>query len=177
MDDLEITKESFFKRTRVGLARTYQSPVTPGSLTVAETFRAARKAYRPYLSVHDAEWAARLSNLKVHWDTPAAALGAFDRRKLLIACLMMRNPKVILMDEPASGLINAEIDELDLIIRRIVDEYAIGVIMIEHRLELLSAVADRVVVLDLGEVIAKGSPESVFVDPKVHAAYFEDANA
>ena len=81
------------------------------------------------------------------------------------------------MDEPASGLINAEIDELDLIIRRIVDEYAIGVIMIEHRLELLSAVADRVVVLDLGEVIAKGSPESVFVDPKVHAAYFEDANA
>ena len=177
MDDLEITKESFFKRTRVGLARTYQSPVTPGSLTVAETFRAARKAYRPCLSVHDAEWAARLSNLKVHWDTPAAALGAFDRRKLLIACLMMRNPKVILMDEPASGLINAEIDELDLIIRRIVDEYAIGVIMIEHRLELLSAVADRVVVLDLGEVIAKGSPESVFVDPKVHAAYFEDANA
>ena len=90
---------------------------------------------------------------------------------------MMRNPSVILMDEPASGLINAEIDELDLIIRRLVDEYAIGVIMIEHRLELLSAVADRVVVLDLGEVIAKGAPEVVFKDPKVHAAYFEDINA
>jgi branched-chain amino acid transport system ATP-binding protein len=74
-------------------------------------------------------------------------------------------------------LINSEIDELDLIIRRLVDEYAIGVIMIEHRLELLSAVADRVVVLDLGKVIAEGAPEVVFKDPKVHAAYFEDNHA
>ena len=177
MGEQDLSNIAFFQRTRIGLGRTYQSPVTPASLTVGETFRATRKAYKPFLSVHDAEWAARLTNLHVHWDAPAASLGAFDRRKLLISCLMMRNPSVILMDEPASGLINAEIDELDLIIRRLVDEYAIGVIMIEHRLELLSAVADRVVVLDLGEVIAKGAPEVVFKDPKVHAAYFEDINA
>ena len=177
MGEQDLSNIAFFQRTRIGLGRTYQSPVTPASLTVGETFRATRKAYKPFLSVHDAEWAARLTNLHVHWDTTAASLGAFDRRKLLISCLMMRNPSVILMDEPASGLINAEIDELDLIIRRLVDEYAIGVIMIEHRLELLSAVADRVVVLDLGEVIAKGAPEVVFKDPKVHAAYFEDINA
>ena len=94
-----------------------------------------------------------------------------------MACLMMRRPKVLLMDEPASGLINAEIDELDLIIRQLVDEYAIGVILIEHRLELLSAVADACVVLDLGEVIATGSPRDVFDDPKVKAAYFEGADA
>ena len=177
MGEQDLSNIAFFQRTRIGLGRTYQSPVTPASLTVGETFRATRKAYKPFLSVHDAEWAARLTNMNVHWDTPAASLGAFDRRCLLLSCLMMRMPKVILMDEPASGLINAEIDELDLIIRQIVDEYAIGVIMIEHRLELLSAVADRVVVLDLGEVIAKGSPEKVFADPKVHAAYFEDAHA
>ena len=177
MGERDLSNIAFFQRTRIGLGRTYQSPVTPASLTVGETFRATRKAYKPFLSIHDAEWAARLTNLHVHWDTPAASLGAFDRRKLLISCLMMRNPSVILMDEPASGLINAEIDELDLIIRRLVDEYAIGVIMIEHRLELLSAVADRVVVLDLGEVIAKGAPEVVFRDPKVHAAYFEDIHA
>jgi ABC-type branched-subunit amino acid transport system ATPase component len=81
------------------------------------------------------------------------------------------------MDEPASGLINAEIDELDLIIRRLVDEYAIGVILIEHRLELLSAVADSCVVLDLGEVIASGDPRTVFEEPRVRAAYFESADA
>ena len=81
------------------------------------------------------------------------------------------------MDEPASGLINAEIDELELIIRRLVDEYRIGVVLIEHRLELLAAVADRTVVLDLGEVIAEGTPEDVFLNPRVKAAYFENADA
>ncbi len=105
----------------------------------------------------------------------AGSLDTFDRRKLLLACLIMHNPKVILLDEPASGLISSEIDELDLIICRLVDEFAIAAILIEHRLELLSAIADRVVVLDMGEVIATGTPSEVFSNPRVHAAYFEDA--
>ena len=172
----DITRLPFIKRARIGLGRTYQSPVVPSALTVAETFRAARKARRPYMSRHDAEWAARLAHLQVPWDTPAAALGAFDRRKLILACLLMRRPVVLLMDEPASGLINAEIDELDVIIRRLVDEYGIGVILIEHRLELLSAVADHAVVLDLGQVIASGTPEQVFANTSVKQAYFETIN-
>lgn len=177
LDGRDVTRTPFHRRARLGLGRTYQSPVVPASLTVGETFRAARKSHAPFLSRHDAEWAARLTHLHVSWDTPAMALGAFDRRKLLLACLMMRRPRVLLMDEPASGLINAEIDELDLVIRRLVDEYAIGVILIEHRLELLSAVADACVVLDLGEVIATGAPREVFEDPRVKAAYFEGADA
>jgi len=171
--DRDVTDASFPERARMGMARTFQSPVVPASLSVGETFRATRKAYPPYLSAHDAEWAARLAHLDIDWDRPAGTLDTFDRRKLLLACLIMRRPQVLLMDEPASGLINTEIDELDLIIRRLVDEYEIGVILIEHRLELLSAIADRVVVLDLGEVIARGAPADVFNDPRVHAAYFE----
>ena len=177
LNDQDVTQMPFHKRARLGVARTYQSPVVPASLSVAETFRAARKAYSPTLSRQQAEWAVRLVELQAHWNTPAAALGAFERRKLLLACLMMRKPKVILMDEPASGLINAEIDELDLILRTLVDEYAIAVVLIEHRLELLSAVADACIVLDLGEVIARGTPQSVFNDAKVKAAYFEGQDA
>ncbi|MEM8753304.1 MAG: ATP-binding cassette domain-containing protein [Pseudomonadota bacterium] len=177
LDGRDVTRTPFHRRARMGLGRTYQSPVVPTSLTVGETFRAARKAWTPYLSRHDAEWAARLAHLRTSWETPAAALGAFDRRKLLLACLLMRRPKVLLMDEPASGLINAEIDELDLVIRRLVDEYAMAVVLIEHRLELLSAVADECVVLDLGEVIARGRPRDVFGDPRVKAAYFEGVDA
>lgn len=176
LDGENVTSLPFHQRARMGLGRTFQSPVVPASLTVGETFRASRKASTPYMSRHDAEWAARLAHLHVPWDMPAAALGAFDRRKLLLACLLMRMPKVLLMDEPASGLINAEIDELDLIIRRLVDEYAMSVVLIEHRLELLSAVADGAVVLDIGEVIATGTPEQVFQDPRVRAAYFEGAD-
>lgn len=173
----DITTLSFLKRARMGLGRTYQSPVVPTTLTVGETFLAARKASRPYLTRHDAEWAARMVNLDIPWHTPAAVLGAFDRRKLILACLLLRQPDVLLMDEPASGLINAEIDELDVIMRRLVDEYGIGVILIEHRLELLSAVADAAVVLDLGKVIAIGTPNEVFSDERVKSAYFENVDA
>jgi branched-chain amino acid transport system ATP-binding protein len=170
----DITRLAVHDRARRGLARTYQSPVVPGALTIAETFRAARFAYKPYRSRMDAEWACHLANFRQPWDRVAGSLDTFDRRKLLLACLLMRDPAVLLLDEPASGLINSEIDELDLIIRRMVDEYHIAAILIEHRLELLSAIADRAVVLDMGEVIATGTPEDVFRDPRVLAAYFEE---
>ena len=85
----------------------------------------------------------------------------------------MRRPRVVLMDEPAAGLINSEIDELDSIIRHLAREMDMAVMLVEHRLELLSAIADRVVVLDLGKLIAEGRPETVFDDPLVRAAYFE----
>lgn len=174
MGQKEITALSVHDRARLGLARTYQSPVVPGAMSVAEVLRAARFSHRPFLTRFDAEWGCHLAHFHVPWDRPAGSLDTFDRRKLLLACLLMRKPRVLLLDEPASGLINSEIDELDLIIRRLVDEYAIGAILIEHRLELLSAIADRTVVLDLGEVIATGTPREVFDDPRVHAAYFEE---
>ena len=147
----------------------------PSSMTIDEVFRAARLAYRPHCSRFDAEHAARLAGLHQHWDRSAGTLDTFDRRKLLLACLLMRKPRVLLLDEPAPGVINSEIDELDLIIRRKIDEYALAVIVIEHRLELLAAIAERVVVLDLGQVVASGSPAAVFDDPRVHAAYFAEA--
>ncbi len=173
LDGREITRDAVHDRARAGLARTYQSPVVPGALTIAETLRAARFAYKPYKTRMQAEWACHLANFRKPWDRIAGSLDTFDRRKLLLACLLMRKPKVLLLDEPASGLINSEIDELDLIIRRLVDEYHIAVILIEHRLELLSAIADRAVVLDMGKVIATGTPQEVFRNPRVLAAYFE----
>lgn len=175
LDGADVTRAGLVERSRLGLARTYQSPAVPGALTVGETFRAARLAYAPHRSRHEAEWAARLVNLTVPWDRVAGSLDTFDRRKLLLACLMLRRPKVLLMDEPASGLINTEIDELDLLLRTLVDEYHMAVIVIEHRLELLDALADRVNVLNLGEMIAEGAPGEVFRNPAVRAAYFEGA--
>ena len=175
LDGQEVTRLDLVRRARLGLARTYQSPAVPSALTVGEAFRAARLAHLPHRSRHEAEWAARLVNLTVPWDRAAGSLDTFDRRKLLLACLMLRRPKVLLMDEPASGLINTEIDELDLLLRALVDEYHLAVIVIEHRLELLDALADRVNVLNLGEMIAEGAPHEVFRNPAVRAAYFEGA--
>lgn len=169
----DITALPLHERARLGVARTYQSPVVPELLSVNEVFRAARQAFRPFLSAHDAEWAARQVGLVVPGDTPAVALGTLDRRRLLLACLLMRRPQVLLMDEPAAGLINAEVDAIDAILRFAAQELGMAVLLVEHRLELLAALAHRVVVLDAGEVIAQGQPEKVFDEPRVRAAYFE----
>ena len=169
----DVTALKLFARARLGLGRTYQSPVVPDLLTVGEVFRAARQAYPPYLTRFQAEWAAGKVGLRVPMSTLAGSLETLNRRKLLLACLLMRRPRVILMDEPAAGLINSEIDELDAIIRHMAREMNMAVMLVEHRLELLSAIADRVVVLDLGHLIAEGRPETVFEEPRVRAAYFE----
>jgi ABC-type branched-subunit amino acid transport system ATPase component len=169
----DVTKLKLHARARRGLGRTYQSPVVPDALTVGEVLRAARQAYAPYLTRLHAEWAAERVGLRVGMSVLAGSLEALNRRKLLLACLLMRRPRVVLMDEPAAGLINSEIDELDAIIRHLAREMNMAIMLVEHRLELLSAIADRVVVLDLGKLIAEGRPETVFEDPRVRAAYFE----
>jgi len=169
----DVTGLKLFARARLGLGRTYQSPVVPDALTVGEVFRAARQAFPPYLTRFNAEWAAEKVGLRVKLSALAGSLETLNRRKLLLACLLMRRPRVMLLDEPAAGLINSEIDELDAIIRHLAGEMHVAVMLVEHRLELLSAIADRVVVLDLGKLIAEGDPDRVFLDPRVRAAYFE----
>ena len=77
------------------------------------------------------------------------------------------------MDEPAAGLINSEIDEIDEILRMLSKEMNIAVMIVEHRIELLDTIADRVIVMDAGEVIAKGSLNEIIHSPEVRAAYFE----
>jgi ABC-type branched-subunit amino acid transport system ATPase component len=85
----------------------------------------------------------------------------------------MRTPKVLLLDEPCSGLLQDEIDEMDAIIRVLAVETGLAVAVVEHRLELLHAVAETVIVMDAGKTIAEGPPEVVFEDPVVRQAYFE----
>ena len=77
------------------------------------------------------------------------------------------------MDEPASGLINAEIDEIDNTLRMLSKEMNIAVLIVEHRIELLETIADRVIVMDAGEIIAEGDLKDVIDNPKVKEAYFE----
>jgi branched-chain amino acid transport system ATP-binding protein len=173
MHGRDITALALHQRARLGLARTYQSPVVPEALTVGEVFKAARQAFKPYLTAHQAEWAAHQVGLTVPLATPAGSLGTLDRRRLLLACLLMRQPRVLLMDEPAAGLINAEVDAIDGILRYMARELGVAVLVVEHRLELLAAIAERVLVLDAGLRIAEGSPHTVFNDPKVRAAYFD----
>jgi branched-chain amino acid transport system ATP-binding protein len=172
----DVTSLPLHARARLGIGRTYQTPVVPDELTVGETFKAARQAYRPYLTKFDAEYGAELVGLKIDADEPTARLETLNRRKLILACLLMRRPPLLLMDEPAAGLINSEVDEIDHLLRMLSKEMNIAIIIVEHRIELLGTIADRVMVMDAGEVISEGLMKDILDDPKVHAAYFENVD-
>jgi branched-chain amino acid transport system ATP-binding protein len=173
LEGRDITDLSLFKRARLGIGRTYQTPIVPEELTVGETMKAARQAFRPWLTRFDAEYGANLVHFRVPYDRPTVSLKTFERRKLLMACLLMRQPKILLMDEPASGLINAEIDEIDQFLRTMSKEMNVAVLIAEHRIELLESIADRVIVMDAGEIIARGELAEIIDRPAVRAAYFE----
>jgi branched-chain amino acid transport system ATP-binding protein len=169
----DITKLHLYERARIGIGRTYQTPVVPEDLTVSQAFKAARQAYTPYLTRYDAEYAANLVNFFVNYEVPTSVLETFNRRKLLLATILLRNPELLLMDEPAAGLINSEIDEIDEILRMLSKEMNIAVIIVEHRIELLDTIADSVIVMDAGEIIARGKLHEIIGSAAVRAAYFE----
>ncbi len=168
-----VAKLAMKDRARRGLVRSYQRPIVPAALTVEETLKAARKAFRPYPSRLRMEWAMEFVRMRVPLQAHTGSLETLERRKLMLACLLLRDPKIVLLDEPASGLTGSEIDEIDLIVRKLSQEYGVAVLLIEHRLELLAMVAARVLVLDVGRIIAEGPPERVFLEPEVRAAYFD----
>jgi branched-chain amino acid transport system ATP-binding protein len=168
-----VSKLPMRERVSRGLVRSYQRPIVPAGLTVSETLKAARKAYKPYPSRLQLEWATEFVHMRAGLDQPTGSLETLERRKLMLACLLLRSPRIVLLDEPASGLTGSEIDEIDLIVRKLSQEYGIAVLLIEHRLELLAMVASRVLVLDVGQVIAEGPPEKVFLEPQVRQAYFD----
>lgn len=172
-DGRNINDLPLFERARLGIGRTYQTPLVPEELTVGETFKAARQAFQPWLTRFDAEYGANLVHFRVPYDRPNVGLKTFERRKLLMAALLMRRPKLLLMDEPAAGLINSEIDEIDQILRMLSKEMNVAVLIVEHRIELLESIADRVVVMDAGEIIAQGDLADIINSPAVRAAYFE----
>jgi ABC-type branched-subunit amino acid transport system ATPase component len=173
LDGQDVTHAPAHARARAGLARTFQSPLVPAGLTVGETLDAARQAWSPKLGAGEMSRGRALARLDVADGRSSGGLDTLNRRKLLLACLLMRGPKLLMLDEPCSGLLKEEIDEIDEVIRRIRDETGAAVLVVEHRLELLSAIADRVAVLDEGRKIAEGPPAEVFDDPAVRAAYFE----
>lgn len=168
-----VTRLKLHERARLGIGRTYQTPVVPEELTVGEVLKAARQAYRPYCTRHQAEWACELVHLAVDEHLPATSLETLNRRKLLLACLLMRHCTMLLLDEPAAGMINSEVDEFDHLIRVLSKELNIGIAIVEHRIELLDTIADRVMVMDAGETIATGLLDEILHDRRVHEAYFE----
>jgi branched-chain amino acid transport system ATP-binding protein len=109
--------------------------------------------------------------LKQYADSLVRELSTGTRRIVDLACQVAHRPTVILLDEPSSGIAQREAEALVPVLRRLRDEMGASLVVIEHDIPLISSVADRLVAMDQGRVIADGPPALVLADPVVVESY------
>ena len=187
LDGEELGRASVQRRAAIGLARTFQQPRLLGTLSVLEnaTLGAwihSRSGFLatllglPAVFARDRQLRERAAEL-LHGVGLGHALARranllehAEQRFLEIARGLALRPRFILLDEPAGGLTNAEIEHLGGIIRTIRDA-GIGVLLVEHHTDFVFRICDRVTTLDVGKMIKHGTPEEVRRDPEVIRVY------
>ncbi|MFV0241776.1 MAG: ABC transporter ATP-binding protein [Lacrimispora sphenoides] len=172
--------------TKGGIARTFQNIRLFGQLTVfdnvliAKHMRAKQNVFSATLRLNRreeermrAETAALLEeqNLLHLKDEIATSLPYGLQRRLEIARALSTEPKLLLLDEPAAGMNPQETQELTDFIKQIRDSYHLTVFMIEHHMDLVMQISDRIYVLDFGKLIAQGTPEDIQNNERVIEAY------
>jgi len=110
-------------------------------------------------------------DLHQHAFHPAAGLPFGTLKRIELARALMGDPKLLMLDEPASGLTHSEVDELASVIRALRDKYNLTVLLVEHHMRMVMAISEKIVVLNFGRKIADGDPDIVRNDPDVIAAY------
>lgn len=171
-----------YRVSRMGLARTFQSVELFGDLTVEENLRLGadrprvRDLFRDLVlpskarGLEDVAWATELCGIQDALSSYPAEL-SHGRRKLAgVARALAMRPRLVLLDEPAAGLDTEESVAFGRRLRSL-PGHGVGVLLVDHDMELVLGVCDRIYVLDFGSVIASGTPAEIRNDPAVIDAY------
>ncbi|MDR7307484.1 ABC transporter ATP-binding protein [Rhodoferax saidenbachensis] len=160
---------------RAGVGRTFQVARTFTSMTACENVMAAAMLLQHNVAKARKaamEWLA-FANLQRFADKPAASMTISEQRRLAVARALAIEPKILLMDEVMAGLNPSEVREAVDVVLKIRDR-GIACLIVEHVLEGIMPIADKIVVLDRGMKIAEGTPQQVSNDPAVLTAYLGD---
>ncbi len=172
--------------TQKGIARTFQNIRLFGALTVFENVLIAKhmRAKQNFLSAafrfnkaeekrmrQETEALLAEQDLYQFKDEVASSLPYGLQRRLEIARALATEPKLLLLDEPAAGMNPQETQELADFVRKIRAEYGLTIFMIEHHMDMVMQISDRIYVLDFGKLIAKGTPSEVQNNQQVIEAY------
>ena len=182
LDGGDITSQPPYRRTRAGIGRTFQvSNVFPllsshenvrlaAEAALGGTMRIWRLASRVSEAVDRAHWALERVGLGGRGAIPAGMLSHGDKRKLELAMVLAGNSRVILLDEPMAGVSMEDVDELVELIRSV---HAEGktVLMVEHHMEVVTGLAERIAVLHHGSLLAVDTPDAIMRNETVRQAY------
>lgn len=177
-----------FRVSNAGVARTFQASRMFSALTTFENVKIGAESHsglgavgamvrgpRTRQGEHESDRRTvellDFVGLRERANTISASLSYGDRRRLEIARGLATNPQVLLLDEPAAGTNPSEKVQLTELIRKVRDEIGVSILLIEHDMKLVMALAERLYVLNFGSVIAEGSPEEIRANPAVIEAY------
>ena len=166
---------------RLGVGRTFQITATFPTMTVRENVQVALVSHAgatynmlrstPGFARAEAERLLELVGVGGYAERPCGELAYGDLKRLELAVALANQPRLLLMDEPTAGMAPRERIELMRLTARIAREQSIGVLFTEHDMDVVFEHADRILVLNRGELIAEGLPAEVRRDPQVRAIY------
>ena len=189
LEGVDVTGWSSHRRAEAGLGRSFQDArIFPG-MTVAENIALALERHLehrdhlaaalalPAIAAMEDDIAytvgdlIEMLNLRAYRNTFVSELSTGTRRIVDLAMSIAHDPKVLLLDEPSSGVAQRETEALGPLLRRIQAETGCALLVIEHDMPLLSGLCDELVALELGAVVTQGKPADVLADPRVVNAY------
>jgi branched-chain amino acid transport system ATP-binding protein len=178
-DGTEIDRFPAYRRTRLGLARSFQLPRPFRSMTVKENLRipllftvnARAGEHLGERAIGErSEELLRLVGLEDKAEKRPRDLTQIEMRKLELARAMAAEPKLLLADESMAGLSHSEVDDILLVLHRLVEQ-GLAIVLIEHIMRAVMSFSERLVVLVAGRKIADGVPQEVIRNPEVERAY------